>query len=103
MDKFEVKDGEIYKPLAEILVNYGEGYLISNYGRIWSEKHRKYLSPFTTNGIMRIKLSCDKRLKSFSIASLVAKSFLPNPKNKVKVKFIDGNRHNVSVHNLVWE
>jgi NUMOD4 motif-containing protein/HNH endonuclease len=93
-------------------------YQISSLGRIkslpkhyWcglnhaSKKEMKEMyMKFNPNqdGYYLVGLSKNGEQKRFSVHRLVAKAFIPNPKNKPQVNHIDCNIINNSVSNLEW-
>ena len=52
--------------------------------------------------VVRICLSKDNKKRSYSVARLVAKSFIPNPNRKKEVNHIDSNPQNNVLENLEW-
>lgn len=95
---------------------YEDLYKISNLGRVKSLvgfngheyiKREKILKPsrqYVGNNYSRyiVNLSKNKKRKSFKIHRLVAKAFIPNIENKMKINHKDGNPLNNKVDNLEW-
>lgn len=94
-----------------------EGYYkISNKGRVksfvgWDGRkyvHReKLLKPYieeTGNNYSRLVIGLNKKKKreEFKVHQLVARAFIPNPKNRKEINHIDGNPFNNKVENLEW-
>lgn len=79
-----------------------EDYCISRTGKVLSPKGR-YLTPRTVkDGYLGVTLSKNNIQKQFLIHRLVAKYFIPNPKNKSEVNHKDGNKQNNNDWNLEW-
>ena len=86
----------------KIIRNSGEMYEISNNGDIRNTKTGHILKQFKgKDGYMRTQLG-GKIGKTVLVHRLVAKTFIPNPKNKPEVNHIDGNKSNNNVKNLEW-
>ena len=77
----------------------GSNYMVSNDGRVWSNKTNKYLSQ-SLNSYGYPKVHIDGKVVTVHI--LVAKAFLPNPENKKTVNHKDENKLNNNVNNLEW-
>ena len=91
-------EGEVWQPVAD-------GYQVSSFGRIKSFKRKtpKILRPNIKGcGYLTVELSINCKIKTSSVARLVAKAFIPNPNNKREVNHIDGNKFNCHVSNLEW-
>ena len=90
----------------KLIKDYKGLYKVSSLGRI------KSLSRKTTNGgilkqnksrfYLSVCLSKEGYLRTFSVHRLVAKHFIPNPKDKPYVNHKDGNKFNNKVENLEW-
>lgn len=106
-----MKINEIFIPVR----NYGDSYLISNYGRIKSlnrkvslGKGSKIVKELILNpikkkrGYLTVGFWKDSERVNKSIHRLVAEHFIPNPENKPQVNHIDGNKENNTVENLEW-
>lgn len=74
-------------------------YQISNYGNVFNVRTHKLLKPSNINGYRRVNIS---KIGTFYIHILVAKHFIPNPKNKPCINHIDCNKANNKVSNLEW-
>lgn len=86
--------------------NKDTNYWISNYGRLWSNKTKKFLKPYKSQsgkGYYSIKLSMKNQRKSCDIHRLVAMYFC-NGRSSEKniVNHIDGNIFNNYYENLEW-
>ena len=76
-------------------------YKVSSFGRIFSIKSNRYLSPFKHN-YSYIDLTINGEVKKYSVHRLVATLFIPNPDNLPDVNHIDENRFNNRADNLEW-
>lgn len=102
MNNIDYISGESWK----IIAGYDK-YLVSNYGRIYSLKHRKILSPFTNTAnkhgdYLFVKLSANGRKQNHRIHRLVAEAFIENTYGKPIVHHIDCNIKNNRADNLMW-
>lgn len=73
---------------------------IDSGGRKW--KGRVLKNRRSKNGYMSVSLCKDKKNKSFSVHTLVAKAFIPNPNNYKEINHKDENPSNNNVDNLEW-
>lgn len=103
---------EIWKSV----VGYEGNYEVSNFGNVKSVDRyvtginngsyffkAKRLKPAKSrDGYMQVGLSLNSKSCSYTVHSLVAKSFIPNPENKATVNHKDGNKLNNNVSNLEW-
>lgn len=51
---------------------------------------------------MLVNLSINGKCKTFSVHSLIAQAYIPNPDNLPEINHIDGNKENNCVTNLKW-
>lgn len=97
---------EEWKKLIYNDVNYGDRYLISNYGRVKNAKtgYIRKLSLDRENGYQLVCLSLGSRGSQcyVKIHRAVAQTFIPNPNNLPQVNHIDGDKENNYVNNLEW-
>ena len=87
------------------VIEYEDLYEVSNMGRVRSvKKETLILKPFhwQKDGYMYARLSKKSKKCRRGIHVLVAKAFIPNPKNKKQVNHIDGDKTNNTVDNLEW-
>lgn len=98
---------EIWKDIQQ----YEGRYQVSNMGRVKSLARimidslgretpiqEKILKPASNKGYLRIRLEG----KHYYIHQLVAKAFIPNPKNFQEINHKDENKQNNCVNNLEW-
>jgi hypothetical protein len=76
-------------------------YYVSNYGHIWNHKLQHLLPGWIRGEYKSVSLMKDGKPKTFTIHSLVARAFIPNPENKPILDHIHGKLDN-SVSNLRW-
>jgi len=80
-----------------------ENYLISDRGRVYSCKRKKFLKPGKNRyGYFYVVLCKNGISKSHTIHRLVALAFIPNVFNKRTINHIDGIKTNNYVENLEW-
>ena len=106
-----------YAPEIYVDIPGYEGYYkVSNYGNVksWDREttnsigaKRKYkgkeLTSFmNSTGYYYITLSDGNSRKNKRVHCLVARSFLPNPKNKRTVNHVNGNKSDNNLCNLEW-
>lgn len=94
---------EIFKDIPE----WEDAYAISNIGRIWSKRMKKYIAIRTSNhGYLTADLFTRRkgiiRKKKIYVHRLVAQLFVPNLKHKEYVDHIDGDKTNCTFTNLQW-
>ena len=77
-------------------------YGVDRMGNVYSHRRKKYLSPGVTHGHQFVILYNNGKRKLVMVHRLVAKAFIPNPKNLPVVNHIDGNKNNNCVTNLEW-
>lgn len=93
---FNIDDGKYIE-------GYGENYTIYPTGHIWSSYYNKFLKQAPARkGYLKVWLTNNGKVKSHFVHRLVAKTFIPNPKNKKTVNHIDNNKKNNNVDNLEW-
>jgi hypothetical protein len=81
---------------ADVLI---PNYVISEDGRTWSVRKKKYLKAYTgPNGYPYVTLNG----KVDYIHRILAKLFIPNPEDKPEVNHKDYNRSNFNLNNLEW-
>lgn len=97
---FDIMTEEIWKDIPEF---EGE-YKISNYGRCYSLKRRKYMN-LELNSCGYYRIRCNKKgqkFKKFFVHRLVALLFVDGYKDGYVVDHIDGNKTNNIYTNLEW-
>lgn len=70
--------------------------------RVWEHKTTPLKQVTLEKGYKRIVLSIGGAQKTFHVAVLVAKTFIPNPENKPQIDHIDNDPSNNRVENLRW-
>ena len=78
-------------------------YLVSDDGKIYSKKMRKYLTPKVNHdGYHRVQIWENGKCRFVSWHRIVAETFIPNPNDCEVVNHIDGDKQNNCVENLEW-
>lgn len=93
-------ENEVWKEIK----NYPQ-YEVSNCGRVRSLKRKAphiLKASMNSYGYLRVILSKEGKVKTFSIARLVAETFIPNPDNLPEVDHINRNKTDNCIENLRW-
>lgn len=93
------------KEIWKNIPGFNGDYQISNYGRIKSFKRKepKILKQgYDGRKYRKIMLCKNGKRTNPAVHTLVAKLFVPNPKNKPTVNHIDCNKDNNRADNLEW-
>lgn len=78
-------------------------YAVTEDGRVWSYKSKKFLKPFEAHkGYLKVCLCKGGQSKRYFVHRLVAMTYLPNEDNLPQVNHIDEDRKNNCVSNLEW-
>ena len=96
---FEPLDGEIWKPIKGF-----DGYFVSNYGRIWSNKQKsRYLGTYPDGcGYFHVRLYINGKQFDKLVHRLVAETFVKNPNEYKEVNHKDEDKSNNRSDNLEW-
>ena len=75
-------------------------YSVSNYGRVYNNRHGRYLKPSYSDGYLRVCLSSSNKKETIRVHVLVAEAFINDWFRGSYIKHIDGdNTYNI-VDNL---
>lgn len=91
-----------------IFDNIKTNYDVTRAGNIYNRKTKHKLAPCDVGGHYNVLIyytdpeTNHKTRKQFILHRLIAKAFIPNPKNKKEVHHIDVNPHNNHADNLMW-
>ena len=78
-------------------------YVVYSDGKVWSNKYKKYLTPFINNKGYTFFTFCVNGVPFKKLLHrIVAESFIPNPDNLPEVNHIDRDKSNNSINNLEW-
>lgn len=89
----ELEEGEILLPYDD-----KEIYYVSNLGRIWNRKNRKWITKYEYRGRYKVNLYNHP----YILSRIIAMTFIPNPDGKAEVNHKDENPKNDRVDNLEW-
>ena len=80
------------------------GYMISDCGRVWSEKSQKFLKvkPLDNHGHLGVCLHVNGQPMYRYIHQLMARAFIPNPNNYPNVRHLDDNPRYNYLDNFAW-
>lgn len=80
------------------------GYMVSDKGRVWAEKTRKFLKAKTVDnhGHLGFCLSVNGRPHYVYLHRIMAEAFIPNPNNYPIVRHLDDDPSNNELANLAW-
>ena len=80
------------------------GYMVSDMGRIWSEKSQKFIKikPLDKHGHLGVGLSINGHERYEYIHRLMAKAFIPNPKNYPIVRHLNDIPSDNYLENFAW-
>jgi len=89
--------------LAQLGNGYGDLYLVSREGKVFSLVTNKWLKARSAGkGYQAVMLYKDKKGKNFSVHRLVAQAFIEPVPGKTCINHIDGDKTNNCVENLEW-
>ena len=80
-------------------------YLASTYGRVFSVRSNKFLTPQRTGGrsAPRVSVSINGRVTSLPLAPTVLTAFGRRPpRPRAMPRYIDGDPSNCALNNLAW-
>lgn len=85
------------------VLGYEGLYRISNQGKVYSVKNKKFLKPYSDkNNYLRVGLHKDGEHKIYLVHRIVASAFIPNPLNYKEVNHKSEIKTDNRVENLEW-
>ena len=100
---------EIYTPEEYMgerwwFIDGAPGYMISDQGRVWSEKYQWFLKPkkMDREGHMGVCLHVNGHPRYEYIHRLMAKAFIPNPDNLPNVRHLNDIPDDNELENFAW-
>lgn len=94
-------NNEFWKELKG-LVELGENYAVSSFGRIKNIKTERILKPHNVHDYLRIEFTSNGKRKTYAIHQLVAIAFIPNPSKMEHINHKSENKQDNHVSNLEW-
>lgn len=85
-------------------IDEAPGYMISNFGRVWSERSQWFVKPkkMDREGHMGVCLRVNGMPRYFYIHRLMAKAFIPNPHNHPIVRHLNDIPDDNELCNFAW-
>ena len=85
-------------------IDEAPSYMISDEGRIWSEKTQRFIKPkpMDREGHLGVCLTVNGKPRYFYLHRLMAKAFIPNPNNYPIVRHLNDIPYNNELNNLAW-
>jgi hypothetical protein len=78
-------------------------YYVTDKGEVYSSHKKSYLKQLKQNkGYLFVRLRINNITKVKTVHRLVAKAYLPNPKSKLQVNHINGDKTDNRLENLEW-
>lgn len=77
-------------------------YAITEDGKVWSYKNKRFLKTQLRNGYELVQLCQEGVVKGYLVHRLVAMAYIPNPDNLPEVGHLDEIRNHNEVSNLYW-
>jgi len=92
---------------TELIQTEYDNYMVDRLGNVYSknynrEKRLKMLKPVDTQGYLYVGICINGTLKRKMVHRLIAKVFIPNPKNKPCINHKNGIKNDNRVENLEW-
>jgi len=87
------------------ILGYEGQYSVTKDGKVYSHKRNRYLKPSNLKGYKRVKLRDSNNNQQRSeqlVHRLVAKTYIPNPNNKLEINHKNSIRDDNRVENLEW-
>lgn len=87
------------------ILGYEGQYSVTKDGKVYSHKRKRFLKPSNLKGYQRVKLRDSNNNQKRSeqlVHRLVAKTYIPNPNNKLEINHKNSIRDDNRVDNLEW-
>ena len=83
--------------------NYEGLYAVTEDGKVWSYKSKKFLRPRAQkNGYLTVALCKEGKPKNYLLHRLVCEAFNDNPNNYLEVNHLSEDKTDNRAENLVW-
>jgi len=98
MTEFEIQVNETFVPVRGF-----EHYFISNQGRCWNSRTKRFVGANDGSGYRCVSFRKDGKIHRFKIHRLVILHFgSPQPEDKTDIDHIDRDKQNNRIENLRW-